>query len=408
MNRKRIVIISEKYYACGASMAAFRLADGLAESGWDSHFLYHEYNNLGANPPSHNLHRFHYRQRNKNFYLRIKTRVLNKIRKQQRKSPACPQKSYESVKAYIESVKPDYINIHNTELSHKQVLDLQKLAPVIWSLHDLYPLFGYNYSVTLTNGEKIDYIPSKISSNPEWQSALKNLINNDIQFTAPSQWVCNLANSVGAKNSTKIVNPISGNEFFPIDRPIAKAILGVDVRKKVILFIQGRYAYERKNIKVLTDYLDSEEANKDNKLLFIVVGAQLDSKYKNRPDVTYTYNLKGAKSLRQYYSAADYTCIPSLEENYPNIGIESALCGTPIIGSNRGGITEQSEIIAGSKTFDPYNPTSFFNLMEVISTTVTSTHTLEKQQTLHDSIFNTHNTQSVAQQFLQLLTGQNR
>jgi glycosyltransferase involved in cell wall biosynthesis len=407
MQKKTIVIVSEKYYACGASMAAFRLADGLAESGWDSHFLYNEYNNKGAKPPFHSLQRFHYRQQTNNLYLRIKTKILNKIRKQKRGIPFCPQRSFDNVKAYIESVKPDYINIHNTELSHKQIIELQKIAPIIWSLHDLYPLFGYNYSVTLTSGEKIDYIPSKITNNSEWQPTLKKLIDNGVQFTAPSQWVCNLANSAGAVNSTKIVNPISSKEFFPINRLTAKAIIGLDIRKKVILFIQGRYAYERKNIKVLTDYLDTEGANKDNKLLFIVVGAQIDSKYRARADVKYIGNLKGAKTLREYYSAADYTCIPSLEENYPNVGIESALCGTPIIGSNRGGIPEQSKIIEGSKTFDPYDTASFYNLMDSISTSENINTTVEQQYKLHDSVFNTHNTQSVAKQFLKLLTGQN-
>jgi hypothetical protein len=68
MQKKSIVIVSEKYYACGASMAAFRLADGLAESGWDSHFLYNEHNNKGAKPPSHSLQRFHYRQESKTKY----------------------------------------------------------------------------------------------------------------------------------------------------------------------------------------------------------------------------------------------------------------------------------------------------------------------------------------------------
>jgi glycosyltransferase involved in cell wall biosynthesis len=158
---------------------------------------------------------------------------------------------------------------------------------------------------------------------------------------------------------------------------------------------------------VLTDYLDTEGANKDNKLLFIVVGAQIDSKYRARADVKYIGNLNGAKTLREYYSAADYTCIPSLEENYPNVGIESALCGTPIIGSNRGGIPEQSEIIEGSKTFDPYDTASFYNLMDSISTSENINTTVEQQYKLHDSVLNTHNTQSVAKQFLKLLTGQN-
>lgn len=44
--------------------------------------------------------------------------------------------------------------------------------------------------------------------------------------------------------------------------------------------------------------------------------------------------------LSSVYSAADMLIIPSLEENLPNIMLESMACRTPVIGSGIGGIPD--------------------------------------------------------------------
>ena len=45
--------------------------------------------------------------------------------------------------------------------------------------------------------------------------------------------------------------------------------------------------------------------------------------------------------LSRYYSAADLLCVPSLcKEGFPRVIPEAISCGAPVIGSNRGGISE--------------------------------------------------------------------
>jgi len=47
------------------------------------------------------------------------------------------------------------------------------------------------------------------------------------------------------------------------------------------------------------------------------------------------------KKLPEYYTSSDVTIVPSIhEEGYGRVIIESLACGIPVIGSNRGGITE--------------------------------------------------------------------
>ena len=39
------------------------------------------------------------------------------------------------------------------------------------------------------------------------------------------------------------------------------------------------------------------------------------------------------------YNASDLTIVPSINENFPNVILESMSCGTPVISFNTGGIS---------------------------------------------------------------------
>ena len=62
------------------------------------------------------------------------------------------------------------------------------------------------------------------------------------------------------------------------------------------------------------------------------------------------------------YSAADVTAIPSLNDNLPQVGIESLSCGTPAVLTKTGGLQEQ--ISDGEVEFGVgIEPTSLSNEM---------------------------------------------
>ncbi len=47
-----------------------------------------------------------------------------------------------------------------------------------------------------------------------------------------------------------------------------------------------------------------------------------------------------AARMKHYYAAADLVCLPSLEEGWPNVLMESFACGCPVVASEVGGVPE--------------------------------------------------------------------
>jgi glycosyltransferase involved in cell wall biosynthesis len=61
--------------------------------------------------------------------------------------------------------------------------------------------------------------------------------------------------------------------------------------------------------------------------------------------------------MRLYYSAADVTCLPSTEEGWPNVLVESLACGCPIVASSVGGVPEIVDLTGDGILVPPADPT---------------------------------------------------
>ena len=60
--------------------------------------------------------------------------------------------------------------------------------------------------------------------------------------------------------------------------------------------------------------------------------------------------------MRLYYSAADVTCLPSTEEGWPNVLMESFACGCPVVASRVGGVPEIVALTGDGLTVPPSDP----------------------------------------------------
>lgn len=172
-------------------------------------------------------------------------------------------------------------------------------------------------------------------------------------FSKVSFWVINSANRVLAlSQASKIelikigVNPakikvytywVNQNLFKPLDKKECKDRTGLKNRF-VVLFV-GRL------IDIKGADLLVEIAKKEPKMTFVFAGTGPEEE-KLRKNAGKYQNIKfvgkiNNSSLPLYYSAADLLVIPSkYEEGYGRVILEALSCGTPVVGSNRGGIKE--------------------------------------------------------------------
>lgn len=139
-------------------------------------------------------------------------------------------------------------------------------------------------------------------------------------------------------------------EFFPMDKKIAKAKLNIDEDTRVILQL-GRMV-PRKGVDNVIAALSFMEDRKQLKL--IIVGGEPDQiKHTACPELSRLQRLakilnvenevifagrKDRSQLKVYYNAADVFVTTPWYEPFGITPLEAMACGTPVIGANVGGI----------------------------------------------------------------------
>jgi len=146
--------------------------------------------------------------------------------------------------------------------------------------------------------------------------------------------------AIGVPKSKVIITryQVDFDKFQMINKMKAKKSIGLEPSEFVVLFI-GRLIRD-KGIKVLLAI--ARDLNKAIKNLRILVGGEgpLRSEVMSSKYVNYLGFIPGDK-VPLYLNAADIVVVPSLfEEGLGRTVMESLACGTPVIGSRRGGIPE--------------------------------------------------------------------
>ncbi len=163
-----------------------------------------------------------------------------------------------------------------------------------------------------------------------------------------------LTKAVPNAEITTIPNGIDPTEWEPIDRCKARCALGIDQRAFVVLFV-GRIA-PVKGVDTLLDAVRSLSHTLPT-LQVLVIGS-LSGAFDTRDDRVDAYAqrlLDAANGLplqflgfisnrtiefRRYLASADITVVPSRHEPQGNVVLESLVMGTPVIGSDTGGIPD--------------------------------------------------------------------
>lgn len=248
----------------------------------------------------------------------------------------------------VEFQKADVIQVHNINgwfFNLSTLKKMSKIKPVIWTLHDMWPInahSGYTSSTQLQNGlykvSDQSLYPETLWNNDYYLSWKKNRIYQDmcIQLVSPSHWLASLTinTSLGGQRVKVIPNGVDVKTFQIRDKVNLKQSLGLK-NQPIVLFI-GAAATTNK-FKGFSDFLWMASQSYFKDIQFVCLGAS-----ENYSDGIVTY-IKGTSKknvVANYMALADVFVMPSRFENFPLVMLEALACGTPIVAYDVGGVSE--------------------------------------------------------------------
>ncbi|MBH09913.1 MAG: hypothetical protein CMG74_06065 [Candidatus Marinimicrobia bacterium] len=198
----------------------------------------------------------------------------------------------------------------------------------------------------------------------------------------------------------KIISPgVDQNTFFP-KKNISelKSSYKIPSNKIILLFVGN--AIRRKGLDILIDALCHFSA-KELKQIFLIActeGPELKNiKLKINISTSLSNNIKFIDKmlqtkLNELYNIADVLIFPSREEPLGLVGLESLATGTPVIGSNIGGIptflidSHNGILFQSGNSYDLYlKIKELLNNRLILHSLVTNTKKFSSQYSLHNT-----------------------
>jgi len=203
-----------------------------------------------------------------------------------------------------------------------------------------------------------------------------------------------------------IPNSLDTDIFKPTEKSIARNILNLPLKKKIVLFVElSSTSSTRKGFRYLQEAIYKLASTKDidkEELYIGVLGTSSPKDIEEFPsNVRYLGRLHDEFSLALAYSAADVFVAPSLEDNLPNTVVESLSCGTPVVAFNIGGMPDMIEHQVNGYLSEPEDADSLasgikwvledndrtFKLREASREKALKEYTLEVQAGRYKSLF---------------------
>lgn len=259
---------------------------------------------------------------------------------------------------FIEKHQIDIVHFHNLHgnyLGIRDVVEIAKRCRVIWTLHDMWAVTGHcaqpinclswrtDNEIPCAGCDYLELAPSlrKQKTAKLIQEKKKSFTNQNIQFTVPSIWLKKqLENSFLCNENICIVeNGVDLETFQKRDKTAERMKNKIDTDKVIFLFSANGINNLYKGLDILIQALNMCRY-KERILLVAAGGGKLDGLSKEL-EIFDIGRIESDKQMNSIYALADVFIMPSRAENYPCSVLESMASGTPVIGSDVGGIPEQ-------------------------------------------------------------------
>ena len=220
---------------------------------------------------------------------------------------------------------------------------LGKNKKFVWTFHDMNPFMGgFHYQGDYQANPHLLPIENVIREI-KYKSYL-NIPDSNMHVIYLNKWMKEKSEEYKTFSrfpSSIIPNGLDSESFKPFTKDTSRESLGIPLTTKVLMFGCQAIRIKRKGFDLLSDALKIILNKSDVQLTLLTIGESL-------PDMDLHRNVKvielgyvsDLKKLRMAYSASDFFILPSLEDNLPNVMLESWACGTPVISFANGGMKD--------------------------------------------------------------------
>ncbi len=268
------------------------------------------------------------------------------------------------------------VHLHWINKGFINIRHLSKVKkPIVWTMRDMWPMTG-GCHVSMDCAKFVigcGHCPQLGSSNKYDLSSYvfrrkKRFYSKNMKIVGISEWISERARESNIFNQYDIRTIYNNlnctDDFYPLDKRIARKVLGLETRKKIILAevqsINNIYKGFNKYLEALTK-LKKEQ-------YYLVFYGETDSELLDQLGYEYMNMgvLKDLISLRLVYSCADVFVAPSLYDAFCKTIAEAMACGTSVVCFNATGPKEIVDHKINGYLSKAYDPSDLANGIEWI------------------------------------------
>ena len=227
--------------------------------------------------------------------------------------------------------------------------------PVVWTLHDMWAITGICHHARACTNFHSFCVHCPYLSKGIFARDLSYLIFNkkrklylpySLNFVGCSQWIANEAKKSALTKNQRILsipNPISIEEFYPKNQQECREKLELPLNQKLLLFGAVNALDKRKGFELFIEAcMELKEKGYTTRDIGVVaIGNNTETLKALSPFPVFSMGyVQSTEQMVDIYNAVDLYVTSSLEENLPNMIMESMACGTPCVGFDVGGIPE--------------------------------------------------------------------
>lgn len=255
---------------------------------------------------------------------------------------------WSNVTEKIRQINPDIVHLHWICGSFFPIEDLLKIKkPIIWSLHDNWAFTGgchikWDCKKYQTQCQKCPRLASKISRDLSYKTFLRKekVFSKlpELSIIGLSNWIAGCAKQsylLKDKDIIVLPNVIDIDLYSPIDKHLARKLLGLPLNKKLIMF--GAVSATSDINKGFNELSQALAYIRDDVELVVFGSSKPEKIPKFNHPIHYLGHLYDDYSLNLVYNSADVMVVPSMQENLSNAIMESLSCQTPVVAFDIGG-----------------------------------------------------------------------